>query len=1365
MERFIYLKFMVFLLLILRILFRKFPSGYIGEIDMKKVLYGLGIFIAVWIVMLISLTVIFHKTYRFELIIKNKIEALLPAGSDINLGKIRGNVLNTISIDSFALNLSDGISVKTAKIYVEYNLFSLLSGKPRIKKIEINDPQIIMVIDDSTESDINSENFVFNPDSISIPFEKVFPDSLNLQIKEGLANLPEIYLEQLKVNNLHIVKNQEEIFTNGFIELSLQPGVMDVRKISGIIGGKIPVSDLNFYCSYDGSSLLINRFSLDSDNGIFKGKLDIDFDKDINGLFIIDTLGVNEKFLKQLFPYSKKLFKSVKLSSTGYVYFYPDSVYFNVAPEGYFNEVAIDSSVIKGKLGKSSLQIDTLKVWSSDGIVDGKMITAFGLKTWMELNLHNFKINKASALIDSSEINLNFKINFDKWDITRLSGKLIVNLNRSYVNEIGVEKVFLSVNAENGTYIIDSTSGAYFTNNAIFNLSGEFNGRMKGQVNLAFKDADFHELGIMVGIKELKGCGDGFFRFYGNLSDPNLYSELLLDSLGYEKYIGYGIEEKIDIKKVLSERNGKYNLEIFSADLDGYMLTDAFCNLNIYENKIRIDSLTFISDENLLDIKGLINAGRDSIGVYLSRLSADYMGIKVFNPDTIVLSFKNQEINFTDFVLNTNYGGKVVFSGKLNLGENESDFAFSLKNMNMGLLNQFNMVPYRLGGDIDFQGTFTNSFAHPNIAFDGVLDRMVAMGKLILDGNYINSYLSVNKFNWQKDSSYFNVEGAMDIDSFLNEPNISSKNYIKMKLKDFDFYWIKKITDLNFPFQGKINSELILKNTLANISGEGTISLSQFRFREFGFDSVFASLSINNGELALNDGMLNVQGTQFLFYAETFLHYSLQDKTVSFLNEPLSAFISASAKNLKFLGDINEEVQNIRGNIQVDLEIGGTVSDPVIKAGNLDVTDGKLYLYKLANSIKIKQLSAVFEDGKMFLHIPEAYASSRDIEKSLIDRFWGSISSLLTFWKKNKDDGLIEINGIVDLKDLSHPELDLSINLHKAYINYFVENVEVIVTSDNLKIEGTDTLLITGDVQIDEGYYKVDLTKYEKNLLLETGERESPPYLWLNLNVDIPGNFYATQDDPLNSFDFQIMGALRVIKEPRQLMEISGIMEILEGGLMLYGKKIEVVTGKISFVNPKDLPDIELLAELRQPPFYFEISERGNIANPELDIKLYPLEGGDELPYDIKDKISILLTGVPFADMNTADLKATGVQAVTASVLNLMQSKAKKYTGLDKIQIGNEENIMSSQLNAGLEDMSYYSLGKYLSNNIYIEYKTGMSGGGSMGIGAPKISWAPGNEIQLNYRLNKNWSFGTNYSMTLSGNEKIKFDLSWKIKF
>ena len=140
-----------------------------------------------------------------------------------------------------------------------------------------------------------------------------------------------------------------------------------------------------------------------------------------------------------------------------------------------------------------------------------------------------------------------------------------------------------------------------------------------------------------------------------------------------------------------------------------------------------------------------------------------------------------------------------------------------------------------------------------------------------------------------------------------------------------------------------------------------------------------------------------------------------------------------------------------------------------------------------------------------------------------------------------------------------------------------------------------------------------------------------------------------------------------------------------------------------------------------------------------------------------RDKIAMLTLGTDVQQLaaNTdSTIINVGSQVATTSLLTAVERSAEQYTGLDRVQISSTDNILDlnkMRLNNGLKDASI-SLGKYLTTDLYVEYRT-------------KFNWDAGNHIGLQYRINKHWNLDSYYEKTLQGNNKVQVGLNWEYSF
>ncbi|MCP4295975.1 MAG: hypothetical protein GY786_10240 [Proteobacteria bacterium] len=158
---------------------------------------------------------------------------------------------------------------------------------------------------------------------------------------------------------------------------------------------------------------------------------------------------------------------------------------------------------------------------------------------------------------------------------------------------------------------------------------------------------------------------------------------------------------------------------------------------------------------------------------------------------------------------------------------------------------------------------------------------------------------------------------------------------------------------------------------------------------------------------------------------------------------------------------------------------------------------------------------------------------------------------------------------------------------------------------------------------------------------------------------------------------------------------------------------------------------------------------------------------GEELNLSQQDKIALLTLGadISMVRSNTdSTLRGVGEDVASNVMLTAAERGVEELTGLDKVEISSSEKLLDLQklkLNNGLKQASI-SFGKYLTSDLYIEYRTQFGSG----VPTPKLSWDAGNRITLQYRLSKLWSLESHYEKTVDkGNDKIQLGLSWEYSF
>jgi autotransporter translocation and assembly factor TamB len=244
------------------------------------------------------------------------------------------------------------------------------------------------------------------------------------------------------------------------------------------------------------------------------------------------------------------------------------------------------------------------------------------------------------------------------------------------------------------------------------------------------------------------------------------------------------------------------------------------------------------------------------------------------------------------------------------------------------------------------------------------------------------------------------------------------------------------------------------------------------------------------------------------------------------------------------------------------------------------------------------------------------------------------------------------------------------------------------------------------------------------------------------------------------------MGDLRVIMEPgSDLTQITGHLDVASGNYSSWNQNFNVQSGSIDFINPTVInPDINIVAAKMLRNKTFEIIISGNLES--LTQQLRVSENGNELDLSAADKIAMLTLGTDVQQLaaNTdSTIINVGSEVATTSLLTAVERSAEQYTGLDKVKISSNENILDLnklRLNNGLKEASI-SFGKYLTSDLYVEYRTQFN----ESVPAPSLSWDAGNRLGLQYRINKHWSLDSYYEKTIQGNNKVQVGLNWEYSF
>jgi len=369
---------------------------------------------------------------------------------------------------------------------------------------------------------------------------------------------------------------------------------------------------------------------------------------------------------------------------------------------------------------------------------------------------------------------------------------------------------------------------------------------------------------------------------------------------------------------------------------------------------------------------------------------------------------------------------------------------------------------------------------------------------------------------------------------------------------------------------------------------------------------------------------------------------------------------------------------------------------------------------------------------------------------------------------KEKETGILAVEGSIDLENLFKPGLDLQLLMNEFYVDYFVENTKISLTTDNLALSGKDNYRISGLLIIPSGEYEVNVDQMQRNAYLEESEKDDDaPGMSMDLEIEIPGNFVVTSSalDLQNNFKISLQGNLQAsIEEGSDNMSLIGVLETESGKFTSFNQNFNVTTGEINFNDPfKINPNLNIVATKRVGERLFELVITGNVETMQQHINVYDANG-NEIPMTPNDKMALLTLGAELSSSNAdSTFRGVGEDVATNVVLTAAERGVEELTGFDRVEISSSDKLLDLQklkLNNGLKQASI-AFGKYLTNDLYVEYRTQFGSG----VPTPKLSWDAGNKISLQYRINKRWSLDSNYEKNLLGNNKVQVGVTWEYTF
>jgi len=1315
---------------------------------------------------IVLLIVVLHWRTR---VISDSIQKILGSsisGVEITYDEISGDLFQNVTITDFKLALENGTRFRTNKVNIRYSLFSTISEEYHFDSILFDSLQVILA---EGEKDTSAGK----------PFNLILEEASRPEwYRDIVKNLPDLRFGSLKINHGRIT-NQTNTFLVNDIDLSLtgftMPGGMDVEVegASGVwVDKNLDISNLSFRLEGNEKRTTVNRLNLKTSNSLIRAALDAEISDSFQVILGLSESRLSADDLNRLFNLA--WLDSGEVDFDGQIIGLPKSFNADLKLSGKINRYKVDHFTLQGAYENDQIKLKRVELRNNESrlVLNGEI---FSEPNTLRLKFSHLDLAYFLPDLPLSDLNGILRADLSGFEMKTAEGGAELQLNRSSVDSIMLEDLNLRVNLKNGLVTIEDSSYIAFTDSSRFFVRGTIDQNYDADLSVGTENNDIQALAGVFDIAGVEGMLDGNIFITGNLADPNIEGYLWFPHGRYQALEVDSLIFQTKIDRILTTRRGDAFLTITRGKIEDFEFTETHAEILFDGDRIFLDSLLFAQERNYFSTAGQLSFAADTINISLNNFRLFYSDYWIKNNGEIRIRIDPDELNVEQALFMAPDSGVLEVRGYWDRIYQEVQTGLLVRNMQIGPLRQFLGPGVNLQGMIEGDIELIDPMTNPELDIDlrgwQLQYNDAPFGDVSCTFKYLDGKFYFEEFKMVYDSTTVELDGDITIE-FGDSKGEKGLTLLEKSTADVNLTWnnidLRKYRSvLGVPrlSGGMVSGRLALLGTLNDPVGSIILRGNDIGYEKFHADSVVSyfrftrdTLMLENMSLILNDTDIEADG-----WLGTKLDFTQPDS--NYADRPFELNIHSEDDTLAFIGFLTDQVERLRGPFIMDITLAGTLSDPVLKSGKLSVDNGVLELTRVMNPITNVNIEATINDGRMEIERFEGYAA-RDKD------FWDQLFSIPgriieLFGGQTTPEGVVSGEGTITFDRITHPYIDLTFDMNRLYINYFVENTQLLVSSDALHVTGRDTIKVSGDLDIG-GKFVVDLQTLKRNIYLSGTEiKGQERNLTWDLKINIPGNFIITSSafDLANNFQLDIIGEIHSVKAASDRnMGLTGFLNTNSGRYRSWGQNFEVKSGNILFNDPNVInPDIEILAEKISREMTFELTIRGNLERQQVDLQVKD-ENDQYLNYTNSDKITLLSLGTTADQLSAADLTTAGEDVIKTSVETAFSHGAETLTGLDKVEVdmsGSLVDLQTMKLNNGLKDASLL-LGKYVFSNLYLEYRSQF---GSGTIPAPKLSWEPGNQIGLKYRINKSWSIDSNYSLTQRGNNLIQISLSWKKTF
>jgi len=812
------------------------------------------------------------------------------------------------------------------------------------------------------------------------------------------------------------------------------------------------------------------------------------------------------------------------------------------------------------------------------------------------------------------------------------------------------------------------------------------------------------------------------------------------DSLDYRGAVIDSMTAGLDLVYSDGGLRGRCNLFGRSLDLMGYKAGELIADVVIEDRRVVIERVALTRDGgSVVGMVGRADFLEGGVDIAIDNLFLELAGLIWENTEELKVSVADGELLMADFALASEMGIINVEQGSYSGGRYQA--TAGVEELDLRMLRDVLETDIPTGtADMSLEIAGSADSVKFDLAFGvsrGAI-REIPFQELSGSIGYDGRTLDVRKIELTQNGGDVLVRGSIPIDlapTRVQELRKQGKTLdliddlgnMEINVKDVDIALLEPLFPPLARLKGTAELRMNMSGNRRNPILTSTGTLRDAVFGQTRLGEIFWDLALSDSVLGLTRVAFGSDDEQGEIRGNVPLAVSILPFESKLLDRPIDVAFQVENGNMGLMCDIFPRLKVCSGEYEVDLKIGGTVTDPTFE-GFVKLSDSRLRMEGVAQDILDLDLELLAK-GKRF-----------------------EIAKLVA------EGGALKADGSFTLTGTSVSDWDLDIELSGYELTEFEDfyarlDGDLKVTAAEID-PGMTVPRIIGDLTVKEGEYYFSPDAGGDGGFVPPTDR---PAWMMDVAVEIPNDFWIKGD----VVQAELQGDLSV-RRGKEGLSVLGTLNTLRGKFNVYHNSMRISKGEFRFIDVKSFRNAYIDLEASSTVLDERVDLRATGYLDKLDISAMSESGWSE--QQIFEAL-LLRRGVGSDDQaGNKFFSDAFLQSWGTALVNRFGDDVARELHLDQFGVevagGEEIDPIAS---------TWVTFGKYVSSSVYVQYSQSLGSlygdlYGDRQRFTPMDVAYPERQLSVEYRFSNRLSI-EGETGTINGLEYFDFDVKFRFGY